>query len=151
VIPLRKTMIATAALIITISLMVPALAGPAEAAKAVKVELYYDGDLVDALIPQKGKDGGSVTFEELPDNANAYPFDPIYVFVDENTNMPHAQNPLIGSVPGDSDYTGGRWHVHLVFGTTAADDDITSVADLMSSGLTIESTDMYFACPVVGK
>jgi hypothetical protein len=65
--------------------------------------------------------------------------------------MPHAQAPVIGSVPGDSDYTGGRWQVHLVFGTVAADDDITSVADLMSSGLTIEAVDLYFECPVVGK
>jgi hypothetical protein len=138
------------AVVLALTLTVPVIAGGAEAAKAQRTQLYYDGDMVTALIPVKGQDG-TVTFKALPDNAEAYPFDPIYVFVDEDTGMPHAQAPLIGSVPGDSDYTGGRWHVHLVFGTVAADDDITSVDDLMSSGLTIQSTDMYFACPVVGK
>jgi hypothetical protein len=139
------------AVVVALTLTIPVIAGGAEAAKAQRTDLYYDGDTVTALIPQQAKDGGSVTFKALPDSAKAYPFDPIYVFVDDDTNMPHAQMPLIGSVPGDSDYTGGRWHVHLVFGTVAADDDITSVADLMSSGLTIEETDMYFACPVISS
>ncbi|MGA1848482.1 MAG: hypothetical protein ACMUHB_03990 [Thermoplasmatota archaeon] len=69
--------------------------------------------------------------------------------MDEDTGMPHAQMPLIGSVPGDNDYTGGRWQVFLVFGTTASDDDITSVMELMYSGLEIEETNMYFSCPVI--
>jgi hypothetical protein len=150
VIDVKKTTLIAAAVVVAFMLTVPVFAGGAEAAKAQRTELYYDGDLVTALIPVKGQDG-TVGFKALPDNAKAYPFDPIYVFVDDNTNAPHAQNPLIGSVPGDSDYTGGRWHVHLVFGTVAADDDITSVDDLMSSGLTIVPQDAYFACPVIGK
>jgi len=148
---MRSKILVAAALIIALAFVVPAVAGGAEAAKAARGQLYYDGDLVDVLVPQQGKDGGDVHFQALPDNANAYPFDPIYVFVDEDTGMPHAQPPVIGSVPGDSDYTGGRWHLFLVYGTTAADDDITSVGDLMSSGLTIEETDMYFECPVLGS
>ena len=148
---MRRTLLFAVAVVVALTLTVPVIAGGAEAAKAARGQLYYDGQLVDVLIPQKGKDGGDVTFKALPDNAKAYPFDPIYVFVDEDTGLPHAQPPVIGSVPGDSDYTGGRWHLFLVFGTTAADDDISSVADLMSSGLTIEETDMYFECPVIGK
>jgi hypothetical protein len=148
---MRRSLLVAVAVVVALALTVPIIAGGAEAAKAVKEQLYYDGDLVDVLIPQKGKDGGDVTFKALPDNANAYPFDPIYVFVDADTGMPHAQPPLIGSVPGDSDYTGGRWHVHLVFGTVAADDDITSVDDLMDGGLTIVPQDAYFECPVPGK
>jgi hypothetical protein len=139
------------AVVVALTLTVPVIAGGAEAAKAARGQLYYEGDLVDVLIPQKGKDGGDVTFKALPDSAKAYPFDPIYVFVDEDTGMPHAQPPVIGSVPGDSDYTGGRWQVFLVFGTVAADDDITSVDDLLDSGLTIEEQDLYFECPVLGK
>jgi hypothetical protein len=147
---MRKSLLVAVAVVVALTLTVPVIAGGAEAAKAQRTQLYYDGDLVDALIPVKGQ-GGTVTFKALPDNANAYPFDPIYVFVDDDTNMPHAQNPLIGSVPGDSDYTGGRWQVFLVLGTVAADDDITSVDDLMSSGLTIQETNNYFECPIVGK
>jgi hypothetical protein len=150
VIDVKNTTLIAVAVVVAFMLTVPVFAGGAEAAKAERTQLYYEGDLVTALIPQKGQ-GGSVTFKALPDNAKAYPFDPIYVFVDEDTDMPHAQNPLIGSVPGDSDYTGGRWQVHLVLGTVAADDDITSVADLMDSGLTIKGTDMYFECPVISK
>jgi hypothetical protein len=148
---MRKSLIFAMAVVVALTLTVPVIAGGAEAAKAARGQLYYEGDLVDVLIPQKGKDGGDVTFKALPDSANAYPFDPIYVFVDADTEMPHAQPPVIGSVPGDSDYTGGRWQVFLVLGTVAADDDITSVGDLMTSGLTIEETDLYFECPVLGS
>jgi hypothetical protein len=144
---MRRSILFAVAVVVALTLTIPVIAGGAEAAKAQRTNLYYDGDTVTALIPN----GGAVTFKALPDNAKAYPFDPIYVFVDDETNMPHAQMALIGSVPGDSDYTGGRWHVHLVFGTVAADDDITSVADLMASGLTIEETNMYFACPVISS
>ncbi len=148
---MRKSLMIAVAVVVALTLTVPVIAGGAEAAKAARGQLYYEGDLVDVLIPQKGKAGGDVTFNALPDSAKAYPFDPIYVFVDADTEMPHAQPPVIGSVPGDSDYTGGRWQVFLVFGTVAADDDITSVADLMSSGLTIQETDLYFECPVLGS
>lgn len=148
---MRKSLLFAVALVVAFTLTVPVIAGGANAAKAARGQLYYDGGMVDVLIPQQGKDGGDVHFMALPDNAASYPFDPIYVFVDENTGMPHAQPPVIGSVPGDSDYTGGRWQLFLVYGTTAADDDITSVGDLMSSGLTIEETDMYFECPVLGS
>lgn len=147
---MKRTIIVAATVALALALAVPVVAGGAEAAKAARGQLYYDGHLVDVLIPQNsGRD--QTGWKALPDNANAYPFDPIYVFVDEDTGMPHAQPPVIGSVPGDSDYTGGRWQLFLVFGTTAADDDITSVADLMSSGLTIEEQDVYFECPVIGK
>jgi len=148
---MRRQILVAAAVVIALAFLMPAVAGGAEAAKAARGQLYYEGELVDVLIPQKGKDGGDVTFKALPDSANAYPFDPIYVFVDADTGTPHAQPPVIGSVPGDSDYTGGRWQVFLVLGTTAADDDITSVGDLMASGLTIQETDLYFECPVIGK
>ncbi len=124
---------------------VPALAKP-----PIRTQLYYDGRLVDAIIPVQG-DGSDVEFKPLPPTAAAYPFDPIYVFVDSATGMPHAQAPVIGSVPGDRDYTGGRWHVTLVFGTTAADPDITSVGDLKAAGLDMMVTDKFFECPVVGK
>ncbi|NIP35425.1 MAG: hypothetical protein GWN12_10780, partial [Thermoplasmata archaeon] len=59
------------------TLTMPVIAGGAEAAKAARGQLYYEGELVDVLIPQKGKDGGDVTFKALPDSAKAYPFDPI--------------------------------------------------------------------------
>ncbi len=131
-------------------LSVTLLSGGVLANPPVRTQLYYEGDLVDAIIPIQG-DGSDVEFQPLPANAAAYPFDPIYVFVDANTNMPHAQPPIIGSIPGDKDYTGGRWHVTLVLGQTEADDDITSVEDLMSAGLTMVQTDKFFECPVVGK
>lgn len=116
----------------------------------MRVELYYDGSLVDAIIPVQG-DGSDVGFKPLPPSAAAYPFDAIYVFVDSETGMPHAQNPIIDSVPGDRDYTGGRWHVTLVFGRTDGDPHITSVEDLMAANLDMMETDKFFECPVVGK
>lgn len=131
-------------------LSVTLLSGGVLAKPPVRTQLYYEGDLVNAIIPIQG-DGSDVEFQPLPANAAAYPFDPIYVFVDANTGMPHAQPPIIGSVPGDTDYTGGRWHVTLVLGQTPADDDITSVEDLMNSGLTMVQTDKFFECPVVGN
>jgi hypothetical protein len=147
---MKRTLLVAVAVVVALTLTVPVVAGGAEAAKAQRGQLYYDGEMVDVLIPQNnGRD--QTGWKALPDNAASYPFDPIYVFVDEDTGMPHAQPPVIGSVPGDSDYTGGRWHLHLVFGTVAADDDITSVADLMASGLTIEPQDVYFECPVLGS
>lgn len=148
---MRKSLLFAVAIVVALTLTIPVIAGGANAAKPGRGQAYYEGDLYDLLAPQKGKDGGAVDFKELPDNANAYPFDPIYVFVDTETDMPHAQPPVIGSVPGDSDYTGGRWQLFLVYGTTADDDDITSVYDLMNSGLEIEETNMYFECPILGS
>jgi hypothetical protein len=146
---MKKLFIAALAVVGIFALMTALVAVNVEAKEPNRGQLYYDGAFVDALIPQKGRDGGDVTFKELPENSKAYPFDPIYVFVDENTGMPHAQPPVIGSIPGDKEYTGGRWHVFLVFGTEAVDDDITSVYDLMMSGLEIHETNMYFVCPIV--
>ncbi|MGA1792669.1 MAG: hypothetical protein ACMUHM_01850 [Thermoplasmatota archaeon] len=143
---MRKILIGSVAIIGAFALMVAVFGAQVEAKKQT-TQLYYEGEFVTALLPN----GGAVAFKELPENANSYPFDPIYVFVDEDTGMPHAQNPLIGSVPGDKDYTGGRWQVFLVYGTTAADDDITSVMDLMDMDLEIMETNMYFSCPVISS
>ena len=143
---MRKILIGSIALIGAFALMVAVFGAQVEAKKQT-TQLYYEGEFVTALLPN----GGAVTFKELPENANSYPFDPIYVFVDEDTGMPHAQNPLIGSVPGDKDYTGGRWQVFLVYGTTAADYDITSVMELMGMELDIMETNMYFSCPVISS
>jgi hypothetical protein len=147
---MKRYLIAMVAVIGVLSLMVGLFGTNAEAKKPGRGQLYYEDGLVDVLIPTQG-DGSDVNFKGLPENAKAYPFDPIYVFVDENTGMPHAQPPVIGSVPGDKEYTGGRWQVFLVYGTVEADDDLTSIGELMSSGLTIEETQMYFVCPVIGK
>ncbi|MGA1821949.1 MAG: hypothetical protein ACMUIG_05425 [Thermoplasmatota archaeon] len=144
---MKKHIFAIMAIAGVLALMSVVISGQVNAEKKQTTELYYEGELVTALIPN----GGNVNFKEIPENSRAYPFDPIYVFVDEDTMMPHAQNPLIGSVPGDSEYTGGRWQVFLVFGTSAEDDDITSVYDLMMSDLEIEETNMYFSCPVIGR
>ena len=141
-----KILVASALVGVLAFLMI-AFVAPVNAEKAQRTQLYYDGGAVTALIPN----GGNVVWKALPDNAQSYPFDPIYVFVDENTGMPHAQMPVIGSVPGDPEYTGGRWQLFLVMGTVAADDDIMSVEELMESGLEIEETQMYFSCPVVSS
>ncbi|MGA1820853.1 MAG: hypothetical protein ACMUHU_07595 [Thermoplasmatota archaeon] len=143
---MRKLIIGSVAVIGALALMVAVFGAQVEAKKQT-TQLYYEGELVTALIPNEG----NVVWKEIPDNAMSYPFDPIYVFVDENTEMPHAQNPLIGSVPGDPEYTGGRWQLFLVYGTTAADDDITSVMDLMEMELDIMETNMYFSCPVISS
>jgi len=143
---MKKLIIGSLAIIGAFVMMVAVFGGQVEAKKQT-TQLYYDGGLVTALIP----DEGNVVWMEIPENAMSYPFDPIYVFVDENTGMPHAQPPVIGSVPGDPEYTGGRWQLFLVFGTTAADDDITSVWELMDMGLEIEETNMYFSCPVISS
>jgi hypothetical protein len=143
---MKKYLFGIAAFIGVFALLIAGFGAQVEAKKTT-TQLYYDGELVTALIPN----GGNVVWKELPENANSYPFDPIYVFVDEDTMMPHAQNPLIGSVPGDPEYTGGRWQLFLVYGTMAADDDITSVMELMYSGLEIEETNMYFSCPVISS
>lgn len=147
---MKRYLMAMVAIIGALSLMVGLFGTDVEAKKPGRGQLYYEDDLVDVLLPTQG-DGSDVDFKEMPENAKSYPFDPIYVFVDENTDMPHAQPAVIGSVPGDKEYTGGRWHVFLVYGTVPADDDITSVDELMSSGLEIEETDTFFLCPVIGK
>jgi hypothetical protein len=143
---MKKYLFGIVAVVGALALIVAVFGAQVEAKKQT-TQLYYEGEFVTALLPN----GGAVAFKELPENANSYPFDPIYVFVDEETEMPHAQNPLIGSVPGDKDYTGGRWQVFLVFGTTADDDDITSVMDLMDMDLEIVETQMYFSCPVISS
>ncbi|MFW3147186.1 MAG: hypothetical protein ACMUIE_10300 [Thermoplasmatota archaeon] len=143
---MKTKILAALAIIGALALVLVVFGGIGEAKKQT-THLYYEDGYVTAILPS----GGDVAFKELPENAKSYPFDPIYVFVDEDTGMPHAQTPVIGSVPGDKDYTGGRWQVFLVLGTTATDDDITSVSELMGSGLEIRETDMYFSCPVIKK
>jgi hypothetical protein len=141
---MKKMILATMAIFGVLALAMAVFSGNVEAKKQT-TQLYYEDEFVTANLPS----GGDVVFKALPENANSYPFDPIYVFVDENTGMPHAQPPVIGSIPGDKEYTGGRWQLFLVFGTVASDDDITSVGELMETELEITETDMYFSCPVI--
>lgn len=75
---------------------------------------------------------------------------PIFALFREGESTPvEGQLNIIGVIPGDAGYS-DFWHVHKV--TVPADyvaNTITNVSDLMSSGYTIERTNMIVNCPVV--
>ena len=73
-------------------------------------------------------------------------FDELYVFPD--TGPDNGFIIVSDAAPGDQDYNGGRWHVNVVMG---AEEQFTNVEDVLASGLTIVSTEMYFSCPLLPR
>lgn len=75
---------------------------------------------------------------------------PIFAFFREGEATPvDGQLNVIGVIPGDVGYT-DFWHVHKV--TVPMDyvaNSLTSVAEVMASGYTIERTNIIVNCPVV--
>ena len=79
------------------------------------------------------------------------------------------QRPISDAAPGDKEYNGGRWWVHLVTFTPAGiaaldtaggadgmlDAEITSADDLLDleamGYVTIMPTEMYFSCQLIGR
>lgn len=79
--------------------------------------------------------------------APAASYDAIFVFTDGAT-------PVAEAKPGDRDFNGGRWRVHLVTWTDSmAATQLTSAEEIAlyeSLGkLTISATDVAFECPVI--
>jgi hypothetical protein len=99
-------------------------------------QLFYDGDVVGTVVPpaaapMQGKD-------------NIYPF----------TNGAEGQLPVAAVAPGDTDYHGGKWAVHLVTWMVDVEPEIlTSEAEVldayMDGDLTITRVlEADFKCPI---
>ena len=78
---------------------------------------------------------------------------PIWVFIHGMENgtpqFVTGQHNIVGAVPGEEGYS-DLWQVNLV--TVPADyeaDSIRSADDVMSSGYTVNATDIYVNCPIV--
>jgi hypothetical protein len=74
---------------------------------------------------------------------------PIFAFFREDGEPVEGQLNVINVVPGDEGYS-DFWHVHMV---TVPDDyvanTLTNVADVQSSGYTVERSNLVVNCPVV--
>ena len=99
-------------------------------------QLFYDGDVVGTVVPpaaapMQGKD-------------NIYPF----------TNGAEGQLLVAAVAPGDTDYHGGKWAVHLVTWMVDVEPEIlTSEAEVldahMDGDLTItRALEADFKCPI---
>ena len=98
--------------------------------------LFYDGDVVRTVVPpaaapMQGKD-------------NIYPF----------SNGAEGQLPVAAVAPGDTDYHGGKWAVHLVTWMVDVEPEIlTSEAEVwdayMDGDLTVTRVlEADFKCPI---
>ena len=83
--------------------------------------------------------GSVVAPNSLPNEGN---FDELYVFPGTTYTI------VSDAAPGDQDYNGGRWHVNVVM---VAGEQFTNAEDVLASGLTIDSTDVYFSCPLLPR
>jgi hypothetical protein len=118
------------------------------------IPLWYEDELVTALLV-RSSEPGDPNFIALPpvqDRSN----DNLYVLTNPNPLQPVTVE-IIGSVPGDAGYTGGRWNVKMVtFSEALAPAQrpiITSedgVEDAVSFGLaSVADAGVEFECPVV--
>ena len=83
--------------------------------------------------------GSVVAPNSLPSEGN---FDELYVFPGTTYTI------VSDAAPGDQDYNGGRWHVNMVMD---AAEQFTNAEEVLTSGLTIVSTETYFSCPLLPR
>ena len=81
-----------------------------------------------------------VTPAHLPDNGQGN-FDILYMFPDCGSCA-----PVSDAAPGDTDYNGGRWAVHLAYGITS---QLTNSDDVETYATSIEDTGTRFECPLI--
>jgi hypothetical protein len=106
------------------------------AAAPTFTSLFYDGNVVGTVVP--------------PASAPMSGRDPIYPV----TNGVEGQLPIAGVAPGDTDYHGGQWAVHLVtFMVDVQPYLLTSASDVMNAyydgDVTITRVmEADFKCPI---
>lgn len=81
-----------------------------------------------------------VTPTSLPDHGQGN-FDILYMFPDCSTC-----SPVSDAAPGDTDYNGGRWAVHLAFGI---EEQLTNSDDVEAQASSIVDTGTRFECPLI--
>lgn len=131
----KNIMFAAVVLLSAAMVMMPAASAGATVVR--EGAIWYNGELY----------GTVVTPAMLPDKG---PFDTLYVF-DEN-QFP-GQRLVSNAAPGDPDYNGGRWHVHLVTNIDYAGEELKSahmVMEAYNNGhIEITPKDVRFVCPMI--
>ena len=141
------------------------LAGSANAAKPCFIPLIFEGTLVTSVLPQCAEPGdpGFIPLPEEGGNDIFYLIKnphPDQGLVDKNGNFVSVVE-VIASIPEDTAYTGGRWHVQEVFSTLCSPVSpsceltlpvLTSKQDILDAvddGIAmIVDTNIDFECPV---
>jgi hypothetical protein len=135
----RRYAIVGAAALAVVALAVSALSVTAPSASAGQPEGQHGAVAFIQVYAHDTLYGSVVAPNSLPDKGK---FDELYVF-------PGTEFTIVSdAAPGDRDYNGGRWHVNLVMGAT---EQFTNAEDVLTSGLTIVSTEMRFSCPLLPR
>ena len=150
--PRRVVGAVMASLILAASLAAPVLANNGK--PGAFIPLWYNDTLVTSLLP-RGAEPGQPGFIPLPAAQAGSSNDTIYVI--QNNPQQSVTPEVIAHVPGDPEYTGGRWKVMFVVFNDAipagARPNVTSVAQidaLIAAGaVDIVDPGVSFVCPVV--
>lgn len=123
--------------LLTAAIFTGAAIAPASAAKPGFGNLYYDGEVVRTVVPPAA----------TPKNG----IDPFYVVNDGADG----QLAIAGVAPGDTDYHGGKWAVHVV--TWITDPYLLTSDDAVFEALENEHVTVSrnegadFKCPIQGS
>lgn len=152
----RATMRRVAFVLVVGLVSVMIFASPVIGAKAKRIPLWYEGSLVTGNL-LGGVEPGEPGFRPLPERQNKSSNDPLYV-IQNNPNQ-EVTPEVIAHVPGDREYTGGRWRVIFVeFNDSIAPADrpnVTSVSQIFAlaaaGSVDIVDAGVSFECPVVSR
>ena len=138
----------------SVSLSQAQAASQGKAAK--KIPLWYEGELVTGNL-LRGAEPGQEGFIPLPEAQASSSHDRLYL-IQNNPNQ-EVTPEVIAHVPGDPEYTGGRWRlIFAVFNDTLAPEDrpnVTSVDQLLelvdTGAVDLIDAGVSFECPVVSR